>query len=183
MINKIHILGASGSGTTTLAKALSKDIGFKHFDTDNYYWLPSGEPFTQKRDIKERQIQLKEDLENYTNWVLSGSLCGWGDIFIPYFDLVVYLWIPSEIRISRLMKREKDRYGSEIEMGGSRYESYNEFIRWASKYDEAGVEMRSKKLHQAWISKLECPVLKLEGDMKIEERVKIVVESIKNMIN
>lgn len=179
MINKIHILGASGSGTTTLAEALSKEIGYKHLDTDDYYWLPSRDLFTQKRDIKERQLLLHKDLENYDNWILSGSLCGWGDMFIPYFELVVYIWIPSEIRISRLIKREKERYGSDIEIGGSRFDSYNEFIRWTSNYDEAGVEMRSKKLHETWLSKLGCPVIKLEGDMKIEERVNIVVEKIK----
>jgi adenylate kinase family enzyme len=41
MVSRIHILGASGSGTTTLAKALANELGYKHFDTDDYYWIPS----------------------------------------------------------------------------------------------------------------------------------------------
>ena len=35
MINRIHILGASGSGTTTLAKELSKKLNYEYFDTDD----------------------------------------------------------------------------------------------------------------------------------------------------
>lgn len=34
---KIHVLGASGSGTTTTAKALAKILGYVHLDTDNYF--------------------------------------------------------------------------------------------------------------------------------------------------
>lgn len=33
MIKKIHILGASGSGTTTLAEKLSEELGLKELIT------------------------------------------------------------------------------------------------------------------------------------------------------
>jgi dephospho-CoA kinase len=35
---KIHILGASGAGITTLRKALSKRLGIRQFDADDYFW-------------------------------------------------------------------------------------------------------------------------------------------------
>lgn len=66
----------------------------------------------------------------------------------------------------------------EIESTGSRYESFKEFIAWASKYDEAGIELRSKKLHESWLSKLYCPILKLEEDITVEERVNAVIDII-----
>ncbi len=111
MIKRIHILGASGSGTSTLAEALEKELGFRHFDTDNYYWLPSDPPFANKRPIEDRIELIMNDMSGVDKWTLSGSLCGWGDVLIRYFDLVVYLWIPMEIRIPRLIDREKLRYG------------------------------------------------------------------------
>lgn len=40
----VHIFGASGSGTTTIAPRISKQFGFAHFDTDDYFWL-HGETF------------------------------------------------------------------------------------------------------------------------------------------
>lgn len=178
MIKRIHITGASGSGTSTLGKALSENLGYMHFDTDNYYWLSKPPLFTHKREISERQDLLRRDLEKYENWILTGSLCGWGDMFIPYFDLVVYLWIPKDIRIKRLMERERQRYGLDIEPGGSKYDSYMEFIEWASKYDEAGLEMRSRALHEYWMSTLNCPILKVEGDLTLEERLEVVLKKV-----
>lgn len=47
MVKHIHILGASGSGTTTLARALAVKTGYAHFDTDDYFWLPTKVPFTE----------------------------------------------------------------------------------------------------------------------------------------
>ncbi|MEM6738348.1 MAG: shikimate kinase [Bacteroidota bacterium] len=35
---QIHIFGASGSGVTTIGKALSKELDLSYFDTDDYYW-------------------------------------------------------------------------------------------------------------------------------------------------
>ncbi|HYF81876.1 MAG TPA: AAA family ATPase [Clostridia bacterium] len=178
MIKRIHIIGASGSGTSTLGRALAENLGYKHFDTDDYFWLSKPPLFTQKRERTDRQELLRMDLDKYESWILTGTLCGWGDIFIPYFDLVVYLWVPKDIRIKRLIERERQRYGSDIEPGGSRYESYQNFIEWASKYDEAGLDMRSRALHEYWMSTLTCPTLRIEGDFTVEERIEAVLKKV-----
>lgn len=178
MTKRIHIMGSSGSGTTTLAKALSERMGYTHFDSDNYYWVPTSIPFTQKRDREERNSLLVRDLKSANKWVLSGYLCRWGDIFIPDFEMVVYLSLPKDIRIQRLVERERQRYGAEIEPNGSRHQLHNEFIEWASQYDEAGSYMRSKALHSIWLSDLSCPVLRIEGDKTVEERLNIVLNTI-----
>jgi adenylate kinase family enzyme len=97
MIHRIHILGASGSGTTTLGRALAERLESPHFDTDDYFWLPTDPPFTHQRERTERQQRLMDDLTAHDAWVVSGSLCGWGDVAIPLFELVVFLWIPHEV--------------------------------------------------------------------------------------
>ena len=106
MVNRIHILGASGSGTTTLGRVLAERLQCPHFDTDDYFWLPTDPPYTQKREITLRQEVLMDNLATHESWVLSGSLCGWGDVAIALFDLVIYLWVPCEIRLERLRHRE-----------------------------------------------------------------------------
>src|SRR4029450_13094001 len=80
MIRRIHILGASGSGTTTLGRALAERLQCSHFDTDDYFWLPTDPPFTHQRERIERQRLLMDDLTAQDSWVLSGSLCGWRDV-------------------------------------------------------------------------------------------------------
>jgi len=106
-----HILGASGSGTTTLGAELARQLHCPHFDSDAYLWHPTDPPFDRIRPREERQRLLMADLGSSDAWILSGSLCGWGDVAIPLFDLVIYLWIPQDIRLARLMQRERERYG------------------------------------------------------------------------
>lgn len=62
MANHIHILGASGSGTTTLGRALTEHLNYTHFDTDTYLWLPTDPPSIEKRERTERQQLLMNDL-------------------------------------------------------------------------------------------------------------------------
>lgn len=175
LINRIHILGASGSGTTTLGRVLSEKLNYVHLDTDDYFWQPTNPPFQEKRIFEERQEILKRDLIKYNNWILSGSLCGWGDIFIPYFSLVIYLWIPQELRINRLIEREKKRYGEKIELNGVMHRQYKEFIDWASQYDDGDLNIRSKKLHEKWLNELPCKVLKMEGLLELEDKLEEVL--------
>jgi adenylate kinase family enzyme len=170
--NRIHLLGASGSGTTTLGRALAETLGWPHFDTDDYYWQPSDPPFQHKRDPEERRRRLRADLAPHPRWVLSGSLCGWGDDLIPRFDLVVFLWVPPETRLARLRAREHERYGAAaLAPGGSLYEEHEAFMAWAAAYDEGGLDIRSRWRHEAWVSRLSCPVLRLMDAGTTEEHV------------
>jgi adenylate kinase family enzyme len=35
---RVHIFGASGSGTTTLGRTLAERLGVRFFDGDDYFW-------------------------------------------------------------------------------------------------------------------------------------------------
>ncbi|OPX45154.1 cytidylate kinase [Ruminiclostridium hungatei] len=179
MNRHIHILGASGSGTTTLAGELSKLLGYEHFDSDDYFWLPTIPPFTEKRPVSDRIQLLEKDLKGVDSWILSGSNCGWGDFLISSYDLVVFLYVPPEIRIKRLIQREIERYSIErISHGGDLYESHKAFIEWAAAYDTAGLEMRSLALHNEWLKRLNCGVIRLEGTQSVEERIRAVLREL-----
>lgn len=178
--NRIHIIGAAGSGTSTLGQALARELPHVHLDTDTYYWLDS-DVFTKKRDVPERLALMKEDFAKHPDWVLTGSLCGWGDELMPYFDLVIFLYIPPAIRLERLRQRELERYGDAVLPGGSRYEHACAFYDWASQYDTAGPELRSKVMHERWMSQLACPVLRIEGDHTVEERIARTLDFLRKM--
>jgi len=179
MKQKIHIFGASGSGTSSIAQAVAEKLGYKHFDSDNYLWLPTAEPFTELRPEEERIAMLEKDLASCNQWVESGSLCGWGDIFIPLFDLVVFVYVPPDIRVERLKKREYQRYGDATLPGGSRYESTIEFIEWAAGYDSGLLTGRSLPKHESWLSGITCDVLRivnLDFDESVNAVVNFIVE-------
>lgn len=179
MIPRIHILGASGSGTTTLGQALAERLQCLHFDTDEYFWLPTDPPFVTKRASIARQQRLMDDLTAHDSWILSGSLCGWGDIAIPLFALVVFLWLPTAIRLERLRQREHQRYGERIMPGGDMYTGSQAFLDWAVSYDDGDVNMRSRRLHEQWLGTLPCPIICIEGEYAMAEQLAVLVAEIR----
>ncbi|HKW91003.1 MAG TPA: AAA family ATPase [Methylomirabilota bacterium] len=171
MRDRIHVLGASGSGTSTLASALAAAHGHRHLDTDDFFWLPSDPPFQHRWPLEERLAKLRAAVAETPRWVLAGSLCGWGDPLIPEFELVVFLLVPTEVRLARLRAREQARYGTAIAPGGSLHEASAEFLEWAARYDAGDLEMRSRARHEAWLAALPGPVLRLEGDRPVAEQL------------
>ena len=179
MPHRIHILGASGSGTTSLAVEMATRYGHRHLDTDDYFWLPTIPPYRDKRPREERLALLRLAMHERGSWVLAGSLCGWGDPLIPEFDLVVFLAVPTSVRLARLRVREGGRYGhAAIAPGGELHEAHVQFLDWASRYDSGGLEMRSRALHEAWMAILSCPVIRLEGDLSANDQLARIMASL-----
>jgi len=174
----IHIYGASGSGTSSLGKKISEELGYIFLDSDDYYWLPTNPRFIKPRDIDERVRLMREDVDSSGNVVIAGSLVGWGDFLIPEFTLVVRLITDTDVRVARLHKREYERFGTRIEPDGDMYEQHLDFIKWAGEYDAGGVEMRSKANHDEWQKKLYCKQLVLNGADSVEYNYGIVLRSL-----
>ena len=168
----VHIFGGSGSGASTLGRAIAAEYGCFFMDTDDYFWMPTDPPFQEKRPREQRLALIREELAAHERVVLSGSLCGWGDPLIPLFDLAVRMELPPEIRLSRLETRERSRFGDRILPGGDMERQHREFMDWAARYDTAGPEVRSRALHDKWQEKLACPVVELDGSLSVEALLK-----------
>jgi adenylate kinase family enzyme len=171
---RIHVFGASGSGTTTLGRALATRLGCPHFDADDYYWVSTDPPFRTKRPPEERMELLRKDLRPPA-WVLSGSMVIWGDPLIHLFTAAVFVYTSATVRFQRLLERERTRYGERIEPGGDMHRQHGEFMQWASSYDEPRTDLRSKRVHEAWIEKLACKVLRVDGARPVEQLVDVVM--------
>ncbi len=159
----ILIHGASGSGTSTLGRAICAAFGFTFMDTDDYYWLPTEPLYTQKRNREERITRMRQDIARADHAVIAGSLVDWGDELVGLFTLAVRLETATAIRIERLRRRERAKFGSRIDPSGDRYPDHLAFIRWADAYDQGGLDMRSKAKHDAWQQLLPCAQLRLNG--------------------
>ncbi|MCB0542741.1 MAG: AAA family ATPase [Saprospiraceae bacterium] len=174
----IHVLGAPGAGVTTLGKALAKRLGLSHFDTDDYYWFTDDDlPYRRKRNPEHRLRLLRPDLESAADWVLSGSLCGWGDSLADQFDLVVYLWAPAALRQARIRQREEARYGADrlSPPDGDLNKVYEKFQTWAAGYDSAEGNIRSRAAELNWLEQFSCPVIRIEEDMPVDAMVSRVI--------
>jgi adenylate kinase family enzyme len=174
----INIFGASGCGSTTLARALADATGARHVDTDHIYWLPSDPPYERKRPIRERGELLCREVDGPGDCVVSGSLSGWGSVVEHQLDLAVFLWVPTPVRIARLRAREAEVIGAErIAPGGDAHAGHVQFIEWATNYDNAGLEQRSRAVHEAWMKRITCPVLRIEGEVALADSTARVLEA------
>ena len=167
-LGRVHITGGSGAGTTTLGRALANAWAVPAFDTDDFYWLPTDPPFQAKREVPDRLALMEGMFLPRRDWVLSGSLMGWGDPLIGHFDLVVFLIVAPEVRMARLTAREALRYRArDLEPGGALAEAHRLFMNWASRYDDPGFTGRSRGGHERWLATLPCPVLWLDSAQPI----------------
>jgi adenylate kinase family enzyme len=176
---RVHITGASGAGVTSLGRAVAEALAISHHDTDDYFWRPTNPPYREMREVADRLRLMREVFPDRSDWVLSGPLDGWGDPIIPLLDLVVFLHVPTPIRLERLRAREARRFGAAaIAPGGSQHQQAEEFIEWASHYDDGTREGRNLARHQAWLASLSCRVLRLNGCRPLEDLVKEVCRTI-----
>ena len=168
---RIHITGASGAGTSTLAAALAPRIGGTHVEADDYYWLPSTPPFQTKRPVGQRLPLLLARLQACPHPILAGSVVGWGRALEDSFDLVVFLYLDAELRIARLREREQRVLG-QVDPA---------FLACAALYDAGPPEGRSLAKHRAWLAERSCPVLELHGDVSVDARVAAVLARLRQL--
>jgi adenylate kinase family enzyme len=176
---RIHVTGASGSGVTTLGRALGNALALPVHDTDDYFWLPTTPPYRELRDVADRLRLMGEMFLPRADWVLSGGLDGWGDLLVPLFDLVVFLRVPVDICIARLRDREARHFGVDVVgPGGWRQAETTDFIEWASHYEDGTREGRSLARHEAWLATLRCPLLRLDGTLPTRALVRAVATAL-----
>ena len=173
-------MGASGAGVTSLGRALADALAAPHHDTDDYFWLPTTPPYREQREVAERLRLMHEMFLPRPGWVLSGSLDGWGSSIVPLLDLVIFVYVPTAIRLERLRAREAVHFGADaVAPGGWRHQETEKFIEWASHYDDGSREGRNRARHQAWLEALQCRVIRLDGTRPIPDLVGKVLSSMR----
>ena len=160
---RLLVTGASGAGTTTLARALANEWSVPHADVDDYFWVPTTPPYTVQRPVDARFALMQEIFLPRDAWVLSGSIVRWGEPLIERLEAVVFLVLDPATRLERLREREVGRHGATIGPGETGEEAHVAFMDWASGYDDPEFSGRSRAQHERWLSALPCPVLQLDS--------------------
>lgn len=168
---RVLVMGASGSGTSTLGEALASVLGARWLDLDGFYWEPTVPPFQTKRDRSTRLMLLFAELASQPNAVLSGSAMNWGVALEDSFDVIVFLALDSATRVARLRVRELARFGHVDE----------EFIAWAAQYDDGTMTGRSRALHEAWLAARSAPVVRLSGALPTAAQIDCVVALVREL--
>jgi len=168
---RLHVMGASGSGTTTLARALANHWSVPHADADDYFWVPTDPPFVVKRPESDRLSLMRNVFVPRQAWVLSGSMVGWGEAVINQCDAIVFLTLAPEERLRRLEEREVHR------RAGRTFDpvAWEAFLDWARSYDDPAFDGRSRVAHEKWLADRDQPVLRLDSAANREDLLETVL--------
>jgi len=165
---RLLVTGAAGSGTSTLAAALAQRLGGAAVEADDLYWLPTDPPYRARRDADERLELAREALAAPGTVVMAGSVMNWGREVEDAFDLIVFLQVPTLVRLERLRERETARFGRVDER----------FLTWAADYDTGTEEGRSLPSHLAWLDARAIDKVKLVGWQTVDEQVARVIKEL-----
>ena len=176
---RVNVLGASGSGTSTLGKSLAAALSLPHFESDDFFHGPSDPPFQNPRSGEERYELIGRALRPDHSWVLSGGLAGWSPYPELNFTCIVFLYVPTATRIERLRRRERERFGERVLAGGDMHHIHEEFIAWASRYDAGDIEGKTLSLHERYLREQSCPILEFREEYPLSEMTEKVVQHLR----
>ncbi|HEX8307185.1 MAG TPA: AAA family ATPase [Allosphingosinicella sp.] len=175
MLRRVGITGASGCGVTTLGGALAERLGAVHIDMDDHFWVATDPPYREQREVPERLARIRAEQARTGRWVVSGTLDGWAEPVTGECDLIVFLQVPTPVRLERLRRRERERFGDALLPGGAMHENHREFIEWAAHYEDGTLPGRNLPRHEKWLAGLSLPVLRLDGTRPTAELVEAVL--------
>lgn len=166
----ICICGLNGSGKTTLAGALAKELNFKHMDVEHYYFISADIPYSSPKTREEVERLLLEDIKQNPCFVFSAVNGNMTEEINEYYNIVIYLDVPRDIRMKRIRQRAIDKFGERVLPGGDMYEQEETFFAYAEK--------RSPDKTENWLKTLQCKVVRLDGTKPIHENVQMIKDSL-----
>ena len=160
---KLIVCGLNGAGKSTFGRALSKALGYKFADIEDYYFSPDDITYSHPKSKEEVSKLLCGDITSNENFILSAIKGDYGDDVSNAFTLAIYLYVPKEIRLNRVKERSAKRFGDRILQGGDLYLKEGGFFHT--------VEMRTGSIVSDWLIKYDIPIMILDGTKTVSENI------------
>jgi adenylate kinase family enzyme len=134
-VNRIVIVGTTGSGKTTLGESLACKSGRPHVDLDALNWGPDWNMVD--RDVFRKSVAsaLRGDC-----WITSGNYSAVRDIVWKRADTLIWLDYPLRVTLWRLLRRTLKRIITQEELWHGNRETFraqflsrDSLILWAVK--------------------------------------------------
>lgn len=129
-MNKIIIVGNSGSGKTWLGERTARLLGIRHIALDIIFWEAGG--YNRKRDAQEIQADLKE-IKNSSTWLVEGVFGHLLDMLMDFTDTLIYMDLPWEECKKNLLSRGSE---SSRQLDPKKAEkNFHALLEWAEAYE------------------------------------------------
>lgn len=128
--NRIHVIGNSSSGKSTLAARLADALDASLVELDAINWQP-GWVGLNATDPEEFKRRIREATHG-ERWVVAGSYSKFSqETFWPRLDTVVWLDLPLPVVVLRFLRRSWKRWRSrELIWGNNRERFWRHFMIW-----------------------------------------------------
>ena len=120
---RILIHGVTGSGTTTLARALGAAHGIPVIEVDALAWQP-GWVKTPDADLAETAAAVAATDE----WILDSAWSAIRPVALPRAELIIGLDLPAVLTLLRLLKRTARRLRTREELFSGNRESWGSVL-------------------------------------------------------
>lgn len=161
-MKRVTIIGGGGAGKSTFARKLGEKIGVPVYHLDSLFWNP-GWIETPKDQWDDR---LK-DLVNEDTWITDGNFGRTLEIRVQKSDTVIFLDMPTHLRMYRILKRRIMYHGkTRPDMREGCNEKLDwEFVKWVWNYNKNSRENVMELLNK-YNDSAEIVVLKDSRDVK-----------------
>lgn len=167
----IIVCGMNGAGKSTLGLALARELGYTFIDIEDIYF-PKTDPsylYSSPRTDEEVEELLMEKMSGSKAFVLAAVRGDYSERITKSFDLAVYIDVPKDVRMERILKRSRDKFGDRAMPGGDLYEREQRFFEMCRSRGEHAAEN--------WVKTLDCPVVRVDGLRTVEENVDIIIKN------
>lgn len=101
---RIHIIGAPGSGKTTLAKKLATALACPLTELDDIFWMNESGTYGLKRPESERMTKLSACIAP-PSWIMEGIYYKWLSSSFAAADYILVLQPPQWLCLYRMVHR------------------------------------------------------------------------------
>ena len=120
---RVHVIGTSGSGKTTVAKAIADKLGIRHIELDAINWQPNWTELP-KDEFKERTMEAIE----HGDWTIDGNYKVVRDVIWDKVDTIVWLDLPFLPVFLRIVWRTIRRIVTQEELWNTNTEKLDALV-------------------------------------------------------
>jgi len=128
--HRIHVIGSSCSGKSSLAERLARGLAVPLVELDALNWEPNWVGLsTAEPDEFERRLRAATAGDA---WVVAGSYARFSErVFWPRLETVIWLDLPLPLLLVRALTRSWRRWRSRELLWGTNYERFwSQFMVW-----------------------------------------------------
>ena len=170
-VRRIAVLGCSGSGTSTLARALATRLGLPYVATDAVFWTDDWRP-TPAAEVRAWLAAATAA----DSWVTDGNFDGDRDLLWTRADLIVWLDLPLARVLGKALRRNLDWWLSGARVWGGQRMTLAR--AWTGARHVLASHGQKRRAYPGWLAACGARTVRLTRSANVEAWVRAVVETL-----